>query len=433
MKKYLIYTFIIGLFFTACNPNKDIYDIIDDNKESYFEEFDLELTDADLTSISKFALQNALTKEDSMIAHDLDIYKSFSSLRSAANLIPPYLGDTYIALNQGSQISIKYKFSVNDYDSISVNSLNNNDYVNFFGISDTCFSSSVEPAEYILSLNSDSNYVYYISCKYGETYASSVDTSIAYTYINGNWIVPDNFYILTNEDYEKMGRPGQYHNFSDSDKPENYLPNFLMADYPYEESVDVAVIFYKYFSGSTSIKMDAYKYVESEWINRTDKISPFIHNGENWLFDPTIRYNMVLAEDFQIIVDYVTDNPDIPAGYIDDLYPETTEYYYGANSYYKNFYLKLYKRRLFDPLGLLEGLSDEEAIENMFERINEAIGIFLEAKYPDAEPIQNGVEVYYAIAYETYEENSVRNHYAVTYKCIGTGEFEYISGPDLVE
>ena len=80
-----------------------------------------------------------------------------------------------------------------------------------------------------------------------------------------------------------------------------------------------------------------------------------------------------------------------------------------------------------------KGLTDEEALENMFERINVAIGIFLDAKFPNAEPIQNGVEVYYAITYETYEENMVRNHFTVTYKCVGIGEFEYISGPELVE
>ena len=173
--------------------------------------------------------------------------------------------------------------------------------------------------------------------------------------------------------------------------------------------------------------------MNEEWKNATNKSSPYINNGTVWVFDPTVRYSMPLSEDYQIIVDYVTNNPDIPDGYLDNTYPENTEFYYGANSFYKNFYLKLGKRRDYDPLGLLTGLSDEEAIENMFERINEAIGIFLEAKYPDAEAVLNGVQVYYAITYETYEENSVRNFYTVTYKCIGIGEFEYISGPELVE
>ena len=442
MKKYILYTFLLGILLAACNPNKDIYDMIEDNEKPYYEEFDLEFTEADYTLISKFILKYAQTEEDSMIANDLDIYKSFSRFRSAADIIPAYLEDTYIALDSASKLNIKYKYSVNEYDSIFVKTFANSDYFDFFGTADTCFSSTVKPSDYIFTVDTSSNYVYYITCRYGNTYATSEDTSIAYTYIDGSWEIPDNFYILTEDDYEIMGRPGVYHYFSETDRPEVYLPTFFKNNYPFNQSLNKVVVFYKYDTGDTEIMMDAYKFDGTVWTNTIDKISPFIHNGTEWLFDPTIRYEMTLSEDFQIIVDYVTNNPDIPNdidpeipndGYLDDYYPETTEYYYGANSYYRNFYLKLYKRRLYDPLGLLEGLTDEEALENMFERINVAIGIFLDAKFPNAEPIQNGVEVYYAITYETYEENSVRNHFTVTYKCVGIGEFEYISGPELVE
>ncbi len=421
-----------GLLFTACNPNKDIYDAIDAAEKPYNENFDIELKDADYTSIKKLALETAQNAQDSTIANNVDTYKSFSVTRSAADLIPAFLAKNYIALDSASSINVKYKYSNNEYDSLSIITFVDDDYTALFGTVDTCFSPSFEPSDYLGTIDSTENYLVYFNCRYGNSFAEAVDTSIVYTFESGVWTNKDNFYILTDEDYESMGAPGQYHNFSASNPPEHFLPVFLHNKFPYAFSKDLVNVFYKYYSGGTKTMTDAYMFDGSVWSNTVDKISPFINNGTEWVFDPTVHYTMNASEDYQIIIDYVANNPDL-SGYLDPTYPETAEYYYGASSYYKNFYLKLYKRRLYDPLGLLDGLSDEEATQALLERINEAIGIFLEGKYPDAEPIMNGVQVYYSITYNTYGENSVRNQYTVVYKCIGTGQFEYVSGPELVE
>jgi len=436
MKKYIIFTIIIGYMFSACNPNKDIYDMIDAAKQPYNETFDVELTDADYTSIKKLALENAETEQDSTIAYDLDLYKTFSVIRSAADLIPAFLEDTYIALDSTSSINVKYKYSVNEYDSLVSKIMSDADYTNMFGIVDTCFSSEVNPLEYLITeeIDTTSSYIYLFTCRYGDSFVNAIDTSIVYTFIDGAWENPYDFYVFADEDYNNLGITGTYLNFSASKSPEHYLPNYLKELFPYAFEENKIHFIYKYYNGySTYYAMDAYVFDGTSWQNSTDKTSPFVHSGTEWVFDPTVHYTMSTTEDYQIIVDYVTNNPDIPDGYLDASYPESTEYYYGANSHYKNFYLKLYKRRNYDPLGLLEGLSDEEASEALLLRINEAIGIFLEAKYPEAIPVLNGVQVYYAITYDTYGENSVRNQYTVTYKCINTGEFEYSSGPELVE
>ncbi|MCF6365435.1 MAG: hypothetical protein L3J35_04455 [Bacteroidales bacterium] len=436
MKKYIIFTAVIGMLFLACNPNKDIYDMIDAAELPYHETFDYELTDADYTSIKKLALSAATTSSDSTIAYDLDTYNSFSITRSAADLIPAFLENNYIALDSASSINIKYKYSVNEYDSISVKKMLDADYTNMFGIADTCFSSVVEPSEYLIFADVDttSNYVYYFSCRYGDSFAAAVDTNLVFVYEDGAWVTPSDFHIFSDEDYNSVGITGNYLNFSASKSPEHYLPVYLKNNYPYAFDNDKIHVVYKYYDGSsTASVMDAYVFDGTGWVNSVSKISPFVHSGTEWVFDPTIRYTMALSEDYQIVIDYVANNPDIPNEYLDAYYPETAEYYYGASSYYNNFYLKLYKRRDYDPLGLLDGLSDEEASEAILLRINEAIGVFLEGKYPDAVPVLNGVQVYYAITYNTYGENSVRNQYTVTYKCINVGEFEYTSGPELVE
>jgi len=438
MKKYIIFSFIAGLLFTACNPNKDIYDAIEKAKTPYHESFDIELSNADYTSIKKLALQTAQNAEDSATAQDIDIYKSFSVVRSAADYIPAFLADTYIALDSASSIKVKYHNSNNEYDSLVVKTMADADYTAIGGVvaDSSAFTYNELPETYLpaylAASDTTSGYLYYITCAYWKNDTTLIDTSIVYTFTDGAWQTQNTFYVLTDEDYESMGAPGQYHNFSDSNPPEHFLPVFLHNKFPYAFSKDLVNVFYKYYSGGTKIMTDAYVFDGSVWSNTTDKVSPFINNGTKWVFDPTVHYTMSTTEDYQIIVDYVANNPDI-SSYLDPVYGSNTEYYYGASSYYKNFYLKLYKRRLYDPLGLLEGLSDDEATDALLTRINEAIGIFLEGKYPEAIPVLNGVQVYYAITYDTYGENSVRNQYTVTYKCTGVGQFEYVSGPELVE
>ena len=439
MKKYIIFTFILGLLFTACNPNKDIYDAIEKAEKPYHDEFDIELTSTDYTTIKKLALTEAVNYKDSATAKDIDTYKSFSVVRSAAEYIPAFLSDQFIALDSASSIKVKYHYSNNEYDSLVVKTLDDVDYTAIGGVvaDSSAFTYNELPdtylPDYLATTDVTEGYMFYVICAYWKNDTTLIDTSIVYTNINGIWQTPSNFYILTNEDYESMGAPGAYHNFSDSDKPEHYLPIFLHNKFPFAYAKDLIYVFYQYHTSSTFTAADAYMFDGTNWSNTTDKISPFIHNGTEWIFDPTIHYTMSTSEDYQFVVDYVINNPDIPDGYLDPEYPTTTEYYYGANSHYNNFYLKLYKRREYDPLGLLTDLSDEEASTEILNRINEAVGIFLEGKYPDAEPVINGVQVNYAITYNTYGENSVRNQYTVTYKCTGIGQFEYVSGPELVE
>ncbi len=424
--------------FSACNPNKDIYDAIKADEKPYHDNFNIELTNTDYNSIKKLALESAQNSEDSTIAKNLDIYKSFSVIRSAARLIPAFLSKNYIALDSASAIKVKYHYSNNEYDSLVVKTLADADYIAIGGVvaDSLAFTYNELPGTYLPAYlagsDTTSGYLYYVNCAYWKNDTTLIDTSIVYTFEDGAWINKNNFYILTDEDYESMGAPGAHHNFSDSDKPEHYLPIFLHNKFPYAFKKDLFYVFYKYYSGVTKTLADAYVFDGTEWSNTTDKISPFINNGTEWVFDPTVHYTMSTTEDYQIIVDYVANNPAI-SDYLDPVYGDNTEYYYGASSHYKNFYLKLYKRRQYDPLNLLKGLSDDEATEALLNRINEAIGIFLEAKYPNSEPFINSVQVNYAITYNTYGENSVRNQYTVTYKCVSVGQFEYVSGPKLVE
>jgi len=413
---------IIGLLLTACNPNKDIYDAIEKAEKPYSEKFDIELSDADYTAIKKLALANATTHEDSVVANDLATFKSFSTRRSASDILPSFIANNYIALDSASSINVKYKTSVNDFDSVHVEDIN---YVNIFGVNDTCFSNSYKPETYLLTVDTTSNYINYFQCKYGNSYAEAVDTIFVYTYVDGAWVKPANSHIFSSEDYNNIGITGSYQNFSASTKAEHYLANYFKNKYPFAYEKDEILVIYKYYDGSSTYPVaDGYRFSGTEWVNSTDKVSQFIHTGEKWIFDPTINYT-ILKEEYQLIVDYVA-NHEVLSAYMDQTY-DNTEYYYGASSHYGNFDMRTYKRIANDSLNYLVDMSDDEVKTEIFNRLKEAIVVFAEARFPAQEPIANGTQVFYEISYKTYEPGY--HYYKMKIKCNDVGKFEYFSGP----
>jgi len=413
---------IIGLLFSACDPNKDIYDAIQEAEKPYSEKFDIELVNADYTEIKKLALITSTSKEDSTIANDLDTYKSFSTRRSPANLIPAFIASNYIALDSASSVNVKYNLAVSDYDSTHVQNI---DYVEIFGTADTCFSSLYKPETYLLTVSQDSNYINYFECKYGDTFAEAVDTIFVFTYLDGAWVTPANSRIFSLEDFANVGITGDHINFSVTNKPEHYLPNYFSNIYPYAFEGDEVILTYEYYDGSNTYPVtDGYVFTGTEWVNSIGVVSQFIHTGEEWIFDPTINYTLT-KDDYQLIVDYVA-NHEVLSAYMDQSY-DNTEYYYGASSHYGNFDMRTYKRIANDSLNYLVDMSDDEVKVEIFNRLKEAIVVFGEARFPAQEPIANGIQVFYEISYKTYEPGY--HYYKVRIKCTELGKFEYSSGP----
>ena len=59
--KFLLIISIGLLLFAACEPNQDIYDEYDALQKPYYENLEITLTDADYTSLKKYALAIAET------------------------------------------------------------------------------------------------------------------------------------------------------------------------------------------------------------------------------------------------------------------------------------------------------------------------------------------------------------------------------------
>jgi len=242
----------------------------------------------------------------------------------------------------------------------------------------------------------------------------------------------DGVYALSSQDYDSMGSPGKYNNFSSSDNPDDYLPQFLSMKYPYAQEGDKLAVVYKYYSGGTSTRADEYSFSMNEWTKYDPvevKTDQFINVGSKWIFDPTVKFTMASA-DYQLIVDAVKANPDTKS--LVDSYG-TGEFYYGANSHYNNFDIRLVKRTTGDfAQAEYSDLTEEEANALIMDRMAEGVGVMLKAKFPNAVAQVSGVDVMYEVTVSTYENDGSYGTYVVTLQCTKSGpdpSFELVEGP----
>lgn len=248
-----------------------------------------------------------------------------------------------------------------------------------------------------------------------------------YRLLNSSWKTEHGVYLLNSADYNSMGAPGKYDNFSSSEPPDNYLPQFLTQKYPYAQEGMQIVVIYKYYSKGTHTRADQYTFTNSTWVKYNPieaKTAQFINAGTKWVFDPTVTFTMTTA-DYQLIVDAVKADPDLKQ-YLDSY--GTAEYYYGASAYYSEFNAQIVKRT--DPA--FTGLTDTQAAALITQRIQEGIIVMLKAKFPNAVAQVSGINVMYVVSYSIYGNDGSTEHVTSTFQCTKSApnpEFTFVSSP----
>lgn len=436
MKKILSIFILFGiLMINACDPMEDIYSEIDADEEPLNMEVTYTFTSDDYVNASEFAIEDAVTAEDTTNAENILKMEAFNVYYAAEEYIPYVLEEKYKALDKKSVAkvtynnfiggieyldnfgnAISYELVTEDYDAMGTDPGEPGEYNNF--------SSSCPPEDYLPAFllskypSAEANDMVLVLYKY---YSGGVQDRSEYYSFNGTaWSPVPDVYVLTSDDYDKMGDPGTYNNFSSSALPENYLPAFLENTYTYAQAGDVKVVVYKYYYGGstgTVTTADEYHYDGSVWTNYdaiVEVSNQFIHNGEGWVFDPTETITMV-RDDYKLIVEYVKANhaADDASTYDD------SEYYFGASYYYNNFDLRNFNATVFD--------SWEEALE-------EALGtVLLPELYPSATLQVNGVDMFYRVVFATYSGANAK--YAMKFQVTKAGpdpEFTLVEGPDLL-
>ena len=117
---------------------------------------------------------------------------------------------------------------------------------------------------------------------------------------------------------------------------------------------------------------------------------------------PTIGYTLK-SEDYQLIVDSVSNNPDL-SQYVDSY--GTGESYFGADSYYSDFNISISKR-INSGQTEFETLTEEEAMNLIWDRLISSLKIVLKSKFPSANSNDK-----YIMTFNTYNEGSIQTYSA---------------------
>lgn len=430
MKNILSLLFLAVLvLFNACEPNEDIYNEIDMNEKDESGTFMYTFTSEDYASAAEFRLEDAVDEVDSAHAEQVEDREAFSIHVDPANYIPPVLAEMYPALGKNSVGKITYNYYVggvdylDDFTDAIAYELVEADYDAMGDPGDyDNFSYYDPPEDYLPNFlagkypNAVSGDMVAVTYDY---YAGTVSELTDYYQFDGTeWDVVPGTYVLTEDDYDAMGSPGNYDNFSSSDDPMDYLPTFLIEKFPYAQVGDVKVLVYDYYVGGgvTNTYAKEFHYKSSGWVEFKgieQRTTQFSHSGTVWVKDPTITITMGTA-DYQMICDWVAANKD--ASYLPY---SNTEIYFGASAYYGNFDTRSGKfADVFD--------SWEDAVE-------EGLAVaYLPSKVPDAQKTVDGIQMYYIVIFDTYSGTNAT--YSMKFEVTKSGpnpEFELSEGPTM--
>jgi len=265
----------------------------------------------------------------------------------------------------------------------------------------------------------------------GLSIPSSEKQYLSYNFDGANWVKMANetFYALTDADYTAMGLTS----ISSSDLV-NYIPNLLEVKFPYALEGSSKNVVYKGSNGATNCTQ--FVFSGGVWSSNTfkkDKTEQFIFTVDGWVFDPTINMEMVKS-DYQIMVDYTLATPSISI-FANPEY-KNEEFYYGFGSRYSNvsfrlsyrnpyFFGKTYEMPASTDAELFAKTTNEEKVALLWTRMEEAMNIFLQKRFPDAVPQVSGVDVYYNVKVKIYTPDgvttSVTDNYIYKYQCTGAG------------
>lgn len=134
-----------------------------------------------------------------------------------------------------------------------------------------------------------------------------------YSYNGTEWeaLDEDNVYVLKDEDYDEMGAPGRFNNFSNSVLPENYLTTFVTRDYPFaQEEDDLLVIYDFFFGGSTGTLTRGTQYVFGTSWTAPQATLKFTFKNGRWEPNNATPYEFV-TEDYALVVTGLANIADL--------------------------------------------------------------------------------------------------------------------------
>ncbi len=425
LKKILSVVVPLAILFTACNPNEELYDTLDNMQKPHNEGIEYTLADADYTRFGGFIEQNL----------------AFSDAFPAMGFIPDVLKVRFVTLRQESSAMVTYNHFLlhpDWWDAGFGYELTDADYA-YMQTPAGHFTQENPPQdnipfwlqkEYPGAHEDDQKKIIYNYMSEGEI----IQNLGTYEFDGENWILIDNIedipyvgYELTSEDYENFGGSiARFGNFSENYPSETHLPVFLKNLLPYAVAEEEQVVKYRYHDGSQVRQMiDKFHFDGIQWEKvpyTEERTEQYIFGQLGWAFDPTVTFQMGWSDYM-----YLAEIDPIPHETFTDF-----GYYYGASAFFRNFDIRLIARRLNTDddgnyrdheLGkIYENEGSDAAIDEMMRRIKEeGIIKLLQHKFPDATPQVGGIDVHYIVHFETFADNWVRNYPVAEYICVAAG------------
>jgi hypothetical protein len=449
MKRNFLILFLLSLLFWSCDPMEDIYTDLDAAKVPFNKQISYTFTTADYASFSKFALQYAKTKQDSAYAKEITTYNSFGPNRQINSYIEAskaFFASKFMAYGKNSSVAVNYNYLTNNTlieykNSLPAKKVDSCYYkltsADYTAIGATEFSTSNMSKltnyikEKIYPAAVATNYAV-INFKFND--GGNTATIDGLFYFNGSsWSFDvSKGYALVSADYTSMGTatgfPGKYKNFDKDMDVVQYLSTFLKIKYTYALKNETRIVSYKYYTGSTTeTRIIQFTFDGANWTNKLVKIDQYSKTDNGWYPDPTITFKMN-ADDYKIIVDY-SKAKDAAYVFVENVQYGEKDWYYGSDPSYPEFQMKLSTRKQskYDPKGTLTNLSDAQAMVELNNRLKESLKIVLEnkASTKNAEPLVNGVQMYFKIQYDVYQTSMVQ--YEAKFKVVSKGQFECVS------
>lgn len=435
-KIYLLLILVLGV---ACNPNEDLYDQMDTESGPFQDTASYTLVSDDYDRFEDLV--------DGMISE----HNAFNDLVDYKSLIPEVLKSRFITYLDESKIQVTFNYLRFEPEWVNAGFgyvLTTEDY-NEIGVAGGAFNSD-NPARnsvpFFLIRNftgmeaGDQQSIIYKYEDGGEMY----DYLDVYEFTGSEWVwiettaeLPYVGYELTAEDYDNYPTGvAEFDSFNESYPPEEYLPALLRNEFAYMIEGDEQVLKYNYFDGSNTIeRIDKFHFDGVRWEIVSyieERTEQYIYGSLGWSFDPTVDFVMN-SSDYQFLVDID------PLGQQEFQYDDFA-YYYGSSAFYSNIDVRLNSRRLdllesgeyADPeLGAIyESEGEDAAKEEMIRRVvEEGIPALLQNKYPNAQPVVEGIPVHFFVTFETFGDNWVRRDPRAEYTCTSAGnppQFELV-------
>jgi hypothetical protein len=317
MKK-ILFILISGIIAFGCEPNEELYEKLDKEKEPYNENIEYTLKSQDYSTIS-----NLLTGKDT-IFRDSIRSTSFEDGFPIKDIVPLFLADKFPALKKESQATLHYEITpsyLSNFDEVKSYDYNLNEDTLSGTDPDDIFPEML--GDSILPFARELEFVVEMNYTYEDNYGNVTMENSYYYHKNDTWIPLPEVYKLKDEDYNSIDAiSGDY--FYNEEIAYELLPVFLENKFPYAKVGESKVLLYENYSSHDLTVTEYMRDSTGKWYAKVPRTSKFLHNGDEWKFDPTVRYKFK-EEDYAAILNYVKNDPEL-SQFVDKEYGNT-EYY----------------------------------------------------------------------------------------------------------